>query len=226
MEDFQTSGWLIRFTESRDGRVRCLAWDLLTEIFDYEFFKQNQTLCWQAIQGVMREAELYCVKISILKFLNKLCGVMAQNCMLNDDSSQESLTVKQLLDAVSRQGLISQVHLVLCSKDAPLMMIGLLMKFLAQVIRMDFKRALPILTQLDYWTLLVEMLNVEALAAQDSYEDREALSKIKGTLLSTPVYQYDAVYFAVNEVLEFLFESMKKDPQMANLLCKTTRMLP
>jgi hypothetical protein len=35
LDNFTTSGWLIRFTESRDARMRVMAWDLLVEIFDY-----------------------------------------------------------------------------------------------------------------------------------------------------------------------------------------------
>jgi hypothetical protein len=37
LQQFTTSGWLIRFTESRDARLRIMAWDLLTEIFNYDF---------------------------------------------------------------------------------------------------------------------------------------------------------------------------------------------
>ena len=41
LDNFTTSGWLIRFTESRDARMRVMAWDMLVEIFDYQFLKQN-----------------------------------------------------------------------------------------------------------------------------------------------------------------------------------------
>jgi len=44
LEQFTTSGWLVRFTESRDSRLRVLTWDLLTEIFDYSFLKRNPSL--------------------------------------------------------------------------------------------------------------------------------------------------------------------------------------
>ena len=44
LQDFQSSGWLTRFTESRDATLRCMSWDLLTEMLDYTFFKHNQSL--------------------------------------------------------------------------------------------------------------------------------------------------------------------------------------
>lgn len=73
LNDFQSSGWLTRFTESRDARLRCMSWDLLTEMLDFSFFKQNQSLVHQALGNIMREGELYCVKIAVLKFVNKVC---------------------------------------------------------------------------------------------------------------------------------------------------------
>lgn len=45
--------------------------------------------------------------------------------------------------------------------------------------RMDFKKALPILTQLDYWTLLVDLLDVHNLAEQEERETRQGLIKVK-----------------------------------------------
>jgi len=35
LKEFSTSGWLVRFTESRDSRLRVISWDLLTEFFDF-----------------------------------------------------------------------------------------------------------------------------------------------------------------------------------------------
>ena len=68
-----------------------------------------------------------------------------------------------MLDAVSKQGLISHVHHILSQKDCPLLLISLFLKLVSQLIRMDYKRALPILTQLDYWTLLVDLMCIENL---------------------------------------------------------------
>lgn len=131
LRDFQSSGWITRFTDSRDARLRCLSWDLLTEMFSFEFFSQNQSLCWQALNTVSLENELYCVKISALKFLTKLTDCLALNCDIKDQESYEGITVCKLLDTISKQGLISQVHQVLAKKDCPLHMIALLLKFIS-----------------------------------------------------------------------------------------------
>ena len=67
---------------------------------------------------VLRDGELYCVKISALKFMNKVCDSLIHNCEgtqdVNDDlhdhmadnrfigSDAEHLTVKSLLAIVSK----------------------------------------------------------------------------------------------------------------------------
>ena len=79
--------------------------------------------------------------------------------------------------------MISQIHQTLTKRDCPLHMIALLLKFIAQLMRMDFKKTLPILTQLDYWTLLVDLLDVHTLAQQDEKESRHGLIKVKETVL-------------------------------------------
>ena len=57
-----------------------MAWDLLVEIFDYNFLKKNGSTAQQSLNVILRDGELYCVKISALKFLNKVCDSLIHNC--------------------------------------------------------------------------------------------------------------------------------------------------
>lgn len=172
-----------------------MAWDLLTEIFDYNFLRKNPSLAQQSINVLLRDGELYCVKISALKFLNKLCDSLIHNCDatqdINEDmhdhfegnrfvgSDAEHITVKTLLNVCNRQGLISQIHGILDKKDCPIVVISLTLRLLSRLIQMDFRRSLPVLTQLDYWTILVDLIDVETLKAQDLTEDRSMLRNLK-----------------------------------------------
>lgn len=58
-------------------------------------------------------------------------------------------------------------------------MISLLLRMLAKLVQMDFRRALPVLTQLDYWTTLVDLISVETLQAQDISESRLMVSNLQ-----------------------------------------------
>ena len=78
---------------------------------------------------ILRDGELYCVKISALKFLNKVCDSLIHNCEntqdvnldmhdhMNDSkfagSDAEHITVKSMLNIINQQGLISQIHCIL-----------------------------------------------------------------------------------------------------------------
>ena len=155
-------GWLIRFTETRDARVRCLAWDLLSELFDYYLLKTHPSIVQGALKSYLQQQEIFAVKISVLKFLNLVCDGLIRNCELTreelqnetliqgDDcfigSSSEQVSVATLLQAVSKQGLITQIHFILSQKDCPLLFLTLTMKFLHKLLQMDYKRALPVLT--------------------------------------------------------------------------------
>jgi hypothetical protein len=85
----------------------------------------------------MREGELYCVKIAVLKFVNKVCQCLIHNidssAVLNRDlnrsvgSEGEYLSVNEILDSINKQGIISKIHNVLVQKDCPLQMISLLL---------------------------------------------------------------------------------------------------
>ena len=131
-----------------------------------------------------------------------------------------------LLETVSKHGFISQIHNILVQKDCPLLMISQLLKFLSSLVQMDFKRALPILTQLDYWTVLVDLINLEGLARQEEKDSRAVLIQLQQTVLHQNSPKNDLVYMCLNSVLEFIFQAMKQDSQLANLLVKTTKLMP
>ena len=78
---------------------------------------------------------------------------------VQQDSSVEPLSIRELLSLVSKQALISQMHVILTQKDTPLIFITLSIKLLHKLVQMDHKKALPVMTQLDYWTQLVDMIN-------------------------------------------------------------------
>jgi hypothetical protein len=80
LANFQSFGWILRFTESRDTRLRVLAWDLTTELFDYDFLKTNPSLVQTALNTYLKHQELFIVKISALKFLLKACDSLIHNC--------------------------------------------------------------------------------------------------------------------------------------------------
>lgn len=86
---------------------------------------------------------------------------------------------------------------------------------------MDYRKAIPVLTQLDYWTFLVEMLDINQLIELERHESREVLKDMTQpkdncqtpALLNNPdpAANLDLVYMSVNSILDFLFEAFKRD---------------
>ena len=153
LQRFQSSGWIVRFTDARDVRVRVLAWDLMTEVFDYGFLKTHPSVVQKALNDFLKPGDLFCVKISILKFLNRICDQLMHNVDITKEertefvgSREEEVSVKTLLQTITRQGLISQVHKMLAEKNTPLLFIALVMKLLHKLMQMDHKKALPVFT--------------------------------------------------------------------------------
>ena len=126
-------------------------------------------------------------------------------------SDAEHITVKTLLQVCNRQGLISQIHGILDKKDCPIVMISLTLRLLSRLLQMDFRRSLPVLTQLDYWTILVDLIDVHALKEQDLSEDRSMIRSLKESQLREAPYALDQVYMTVNQIIEFIFEAFKRD---------------
>ena len=100
LQKFTSCGWIIRFIECRDSRIRVLAWDLITEMFDYEFLKSNPSIVQSALNTYLKHQELFSVKISALKFLSKVCDSLMQNCNVFSDF-EESLGDRDILDSTN-----------------------------------------------------------------------------------------------------------------------------
>ena len=71
------------------------------------------------------------------------------------------------------------MHVILTQKDTPLLFITLSIKLLHKLVQMDHKKALPVMTQLDYWTQLVEMLNPQVLQGLERHENRIIVASMK-----------------------------------------------
>jgi len=74
--------------------------------------------------------------------------------------------------------------------------------------------------------VLVDLINIEGLAGQENKETRSVLIQLQKTILHETQIKQDLVYMCMNTVLEFIFQAMKRDSQLANLLVKTTKLMP
>jgi hypothetical protein len=114
------------------------------------------------------------------------------------------------------------VYKVVSKKDCPLMFFTLTLQLLHHLTLMDYKKAFPVLTQLDYWTFLVEMLDLNNLVEMERLESREILRDMTSfkdggltppyLACADPAANLDLVYMSINSILDFIFEAFKRDP--------------
>jgi hypothetical protein len=57
----------------------------------------------------------------------------------------------------------------------------LTLQLLHNLTQMDYKKAIPVLTQLDYWTFLVELLDIDSLTAIERHESRASLGELRAS---------------------------------------------
>jgi len=78
---------------------------------------------------------------------------------------------------------------------------------------MDHKKALPVLTQLDYWTFLVDLIQPHVLTNLETDENRLLLKSLKHSSLryEDPCLNKDMILLSLNSTLEFIFEGFKRD---------------
>ena len=60
------------------------------------------------------------MKVASLKFLNKVCGSLINECEYDAQNDSE-ITVRGLLQTLNRQGLVNKLHKMLLKRDCPLM---------------------------------------------------------------------------------------------------------
>jgi len=108
---FQSFGWLTRFLESGDSRVRTMVWDLLAELFDYNLLKQQPSILQVALRCYLQDKESFNVKVSCLKFINKMCDALIHNCEItrsnnSKDELSQSEFVGSFIENISVQSLL------------------------------------------------------------------------------------------------------------------------
>jgi hypothetical protein len=67
-----------------------MAWDMVTQVFDYQLLKAQPSIVQTAINTLMRHQELFSVKVSALKLLIKVCECLMQNCDIINNLDDEN----------------------------------------------------------------------------------------------------------------------------------------
>ena len=70
LTEFNTFGWLIRYTEHRNTRIRALTWRLLSRVICRPLLENHASLIETSISAALEEMEFPVVKIAALDFIS------------------------------------------------------------------------------------------------------------------------------------------------------------
>lgn len=186
--------------------------------------KNQPNLLQLAIDTILRQSELYGIKVKALDFLIRVSEHLLNQEEIGGEQKDNSvISIQTLADTVKRSGLISRCKGFFVGKDIPLLFVASLLEFLKKIIVADYKNTLAILTQIDFWTLLCDYIKPEEITKCDINEKRIFLT---GTThkISSPT-DLKTKHVCLTFIFEFVIECLFREKQLANHLLNSGKLL-
>lgn len=118
---------------------------------------------------------------------------------------------------------ISKLETLLYQENVPAIFICTLLRFM-KYLKSDFTNCLPLFTTLDMWSILCQYLKPNVVIQKYDRDTRVVLHKGKNQYLnreSEGGSLYDAFALDAISILQLVLESVKKDPQLAEVLTRS-----
>ena len=152
MTEFNTYGWLIWYAEHRNTKIRALTWKILAKSICRPLLNNHASLIEKSISTALDEMELPVVKTLALDFINWVSEMLlrTQNC----ENQDEVVSLETVRIMIGKQSFLSRIKEALNDWQIPPLYAASIVRFVTVAVKADFKWSIPILTQLDLWTVL------------------------------------------------------------------------
>ena len=233
ISSFNTLGWLARFTQHRDSRIRFMTWDLLGSLVSLNLIKQHPTLIDQSFECFLNEYEIYSCKISSLSFIWKVSELLLstesflnQETNLNkselDENERNPITMSYIIKCVEKYMFLSKFQNLLYQETIPAIFVNSVIRFL-KWLKCDFKNWIPIFTTLDIWSTLSKFLKPNLLmkkyASKECSECKDEISKEYFTQNEASLF--DAFVLNANAIIQMVLESAKNDQNVSSIIVRS-----
>ena len=232
INSFNTLGWLARFTQHRDSRIRFMTWDLLRLLVSTNLLKQHPSLIDQSFDWFLNENEIYSCKISSLNFIWKVWEILIITECYEDEESNLSkselnedigapITMRYIIQWVEKHMFLSKFQNLLYQDTIPSIFVNSVIRFL-KYLKWDFKNWLPIFTTLDIWSTLSKFLKPNVLIkrySKDYRDEEESISKEHFTQSESSLF--DAFVLNSNDTIQMVLESVKNDHKIASIIVRS-----
>jgi len=85
--------------------------------------------------------------------------------MEHESHDQEQSYLTQITNIVSKNSFFTKAKQILQDPQLPPLFIASFMRFLTITIKVDFKKSIPVINQLDIWTVILQLLNQDTVFA-------------------------------------------------------------
>jgi len=228
-------GWLLKFSEDRETEIRNYAWNLMCNLVNKNVLNDYQSSVETALLTLYAPNEAYGVVANAVNYINKTLdifmnegaedlgggrdtvrsgfeGEMSRRDLDREDKQQ--IDKNELLRKLYRQNIISRIKTMLDSFRCPPIYLASLVTLLRNTCVLSPTKAMPVLNQLEFWDLLVELINPKVF-------QKRANGK-KMTEWGTA--SVEAVML-VNNVMQFLVFAMSYDKQVGEYLIYCTQLV-
>ncbi len=187
-----------------------------------ELLQNQPTLLKEAVDTVLRQSELYGIKIKAMDFLSRVVGHLMSQEEIPMENTEDKVSLTTLIETVRKSGMISRCKGFFVAKDVPMLFVASLLDLLKKIIVADYKNVLSTLTQIDFWTLLSDYMKPEEIARCDTNDKRVSILRLDCRERYGSARTF---HVCLTSVLEFISECLFREPQLANHLLKSTKIL-
>ena len=224
MGQYKSFGWLTRFLVHRHTKIRVRCWQLISSLVGTELLEGQPTLLKEAVETILRQAELYGIKVRALDFLSRVVAYLSGEESV-PDPGKERVSLSTLIETIRKSGLISRCKGFFVAKDVPMLFVASLLDLLKKIIVADCKNVLSTLTQIDFWTLLSDYMKPEEISRCDATDRRATILRLDLKSGQGSVGSARTLHICLTAIFEFVAECLFREPQLANHLLKSTKIL-
>jgi len=229
-------GWLLKLSEDRETEIRVYAWNLMCNLVNKNVLNDYQSSVETALITLYAPNESYGVVAQAVNYINKTLdlymnegledfgergtarsvqfeGEMSRRELDGGDNKQQ-IDKNELLRKLYRQNIISRLKTMLDSFRCPPVYNSSLIALLRNTCVLNPSKAMPVLNQLEFWDLLVELINPKVFQKRGN-----------GKKMSEWGAASVEVVMLVNNVMQFLIFAMSYDRQVGEYLIYCTQLV-
>ena len=196
------------------------AWSLLSTLCSENLLSSHPSLLHDAISVVLAPQSLYSHKLLAIRFLLGTTDLL----ITAENPLEEVMSIPAFMQIIQRNSFVSRLRTILTNSDLPVLFISAIFELLRRFVAMDYRSSISIITQLDFWTLITELVKTQTLKCSQMNERRPLYPKFLRGIeeISKNIVISEERMMSQSSILGFVVECVTMDKSLGGQLLKTT----